>query len=393
MPGNLASSYTLVIPTFNRSHQLRRLLRYLERQSAPFTVLVLDSSAPDHKKSNAQVVGSVKLRVQRIEYDSELAPFAKFLKGAEAVDTPFLSICADDDVIVLASLGEIVEFLERNEDYSAAHGFYFNFCEDEGAEQAAASAAGGRGAKPETRISSLFYRGPSLADPAPVQRLAQLLRRYEALTYAVYRTSVAREIYAAAQKVDSILARELLAGALTVLAGKTARLKNIYYGRNTRPSVGYENWHPLEWMATDPGGMFKEYLAYRSVLTRALVARSTTPISDDEALRICDLVHLRYLGSYLHPAYLDFALRKNLEKLPPRETIAEVWKFWNGAAKSGWRAWGKKLLPTRVVVSRNNRYRFDPAFLYAGPRREVRVTKREIDAVVGCLDAFSAALA
>ena len=31
----------------------------------------------------------------------------------------------------------------------------------------------------------------------------------------------------------------------------------VYYGRNTNPSLGYRNWHPLEWLATDPAGLFR----------------------------------------------------------------------------------------------------------------------------------------
>jgi glycosyltransferase domain-containing protein len=391
MPEDLARSYTLVIPTFNRPALLGRLLRYLELQSARFSVLVLDSSTPDNKSKNAQAVASVDLRIRRLEYDTELSPFAKFLAGTGAVDTPFLSLCADDDIVIVQSVVELVEFLQHNNDYSAAHGFYFNFHENR-APELPGSSARKSGAGSHTNVTSLFYRSPSIADERPVQRVAQLFRRYEALTYAVYRTAVARHVYEESQKVESILARELLAGALTVANGKTARLKIIYYGRNTAPSAGYDNWHPLEWLATDPSGMFSEYVTYRSVLARHIVDRDTRPMAVAEALRICDLIHLRYLCPFLQPRFIDFALDKSLERLARREIITEVWKFWNHFALRSWRAKVRKILPTRVVVSGRNRYRFDPAFLYAGPWREVRITGKEIDAVVDCLNSYAAAL-
>src|SRR6185436_6068499 len=96
----------------------------------------------------------------------------------------FLSLCADDDIVLVQSIAPIVGFLAGNADYSAAHGFYFNFEERD------------RARPPwHTTISSLFYRGPSLEAPTPAQRLAQLFGRYEALTYAVYRSEVAARVY------------------------------------------------------------------------------------------------------------------------------------------------------------------------------------------------------
>jgi glycosyltransferase domain-containing protein len=382
MSEDFAASYTLVVPTFNRPQLLRRLLRYLELSDARFGILVLDSSAPEHKRANAEAVASVKLRIRRIEYDSALPPFEKFCSGMAEVETPFLSLCADDDIVVVATLAPIVDFLRRNADYSAAHGFYFNFQEQ------------GRAGPPwRTTISSLFYRGPSLDAAEPAQRLALLFQRYEALTYAVYRREVAVRVYRESGQVQSMLARELLSGALTVIAGKTARLKVIYYGRSTGPSAGYRNWHPLEWLATDPAGMFQEYAAYRAVLAPALARAGASAMAPEEAVRLCDLIHLRYLSPYLDPRYLEFALSKNFERLAPEALIAEVWRFWNQSAGRGWRGLARKVLPGRSVASGANRYRFEPAFLYAGPRREVRVTRKDIEDVVSCLDSYSTALA
>jgi len=385
---SLARSCTLVIPTFNRPELLGRLLRYLELQSAPCPVLVLDSSAPADKSKNAAAVAAVKLNVTCIEYDPALPPFAKFLEGMRVVDTPFMSLCADDDVVVVPALAEIVDFMERNEDYSVAHGYYFNFLDENHRAGKSDVAADSQKAKPVTKITSLFYHSPSLNDADPFERLIQFFRRYEALTYGVYRTPVAREVYELAQPVASILARELLTGALTVAAGKTARLKTIYYGRNTGPSARYKNWHPLEWLATDPSGLFGEYMHYRSVLKDYLV-RHNAERTEQEVARLIDLIHLRYLIPFLRPDFLDFVLRKNLEKLTPEQMVPEVWKYWNQPPRQGWRARISMLPSSRAVNRKHRRYLFQPGFLQAGPAHEVRVTDKEIDAVVNCLSAYS----
>src|SRR6185436_18391380 len=180
----------------------------------------------------------------------------------------------------------------------------------------------------------------------------------EALTYAVYRTDVAVRVYQESRQMESILARELLSGALTVLAGKTARLKVIYYGRSTGPSAGYKNWHPLEWIATDPAGMFREYAAYRRAVVRAMAPGGVTA---EEATRLCDLIHLRYLSAFLDPRYLDFALERNLARVPHDHVVAAVWRFLNERAARGWRGLARKVLPARRIASGENRYRFEPA--------------------------------
>lgn len=385
----LARSYTLLIPTFNRPDLLGRLLTYLEKQSAGFAVVVLDSSFPDNKAKNADVVSSVTLNIKRIEFDERISPFDKFRAGIEAIETQFVSLCADDDIVVVPALADMVEFLQCHNNYSVAHGFYFNFLGPggDGNQPAAGDDFGDR--KPETRITSLFYHSPSVDDSDPCMRLIQLFRRYEALTYGVYRTEVAKEVHRLVQPMESILARELLAGALSIVAGKVARIKKIYYGRNTRPSAGYENWHPLEWLATEPHGLFREYLAYRALLTDYLATHNGRSLSAEEASRIVDLVHLRYISPFLRPDFLDFALVKNLERLPPSQLISEMWQFWNSRGKHGWRALRNKFFANRVIHTSRNRYCFDREFLRAGPPDEVRVTDEEITAVTQCLDAYS----
>ena len=59
-------------------------------------------------------------------------------------------------------------------------------------------------------------------------------------------------------------------------------LNVVYYGRNTNPSLGYRNWHPLEWLATDPAGLFREYQTYRSVLARHIASEGITKISMED---------------------------------------------------------------------------------------------------------------
>src|SRR4051794_32997992 len=93
----LASNFTLIVPTYNRSEQLERLLTYLRRHRVEFKILVLDSSEPAQQQANRDHITSLDLNVQLEGFDSSTRPWDKFLKGSELVQTAYCSLCADDD--------------------------------------------------------------------------------------------------------------------------------------------------------------------------------------------------------------------------------------------------------------------------------------------------------
>ena len=143
-------------------------------------------------------------------------------------------MCADDDVVMVDSLPVLRDFLQKHHDFSAAHGWYFTFYDNV-----------------HLGITSIVYSGPSIDRDDPFLRLRDLLNRYEAVTYAVYRTDVMRRVLYEVQRVESMLARELLAGELTVLWGKVARLPIFYYGRSLGPSESYAHWHPVNFLTNN----------------------------------------------------------------------------------------------------------------------------------------------
>ena len=109
---------TVVLISHNRPAFLRRALAYYSRFACQ--VLVLDSSV--------RALDSVETRDPSVDY-RHLPEFAysgfqaKIAHGVELVRTPYLVLAADDDFIVQTSLGQAVEFLENQPDYSMCHGY------------------------------------------------------------------------------------------------------------------------------------------------------------------------------------------------------------------------------------------------------------------------------
>jgi glycosyltransferase domain-containing protein len=391
--GRKLADYTLVVPTYNRSPRLAGLLRYLERRRARFPVLVLDSGSDASRAANAALVAGLDLDVRLLTYDASMTPFEKFWRGVEAVATEYCSLCADDDVLLLDALPPLVAYLGDHADFGAAHGWYFNFYETA-----------------HVGVTAVMYAGPSNDAEAPLQRVRALFERYEAVTYALYRTEVLRRALRDVQRVESMLARELLAGALTVVAGKVARLPLFYYGRSLAPSEPYVNWHPVDFLISSPERLLLDYARYREILGEALG-------KGDDVLRLLDLVHARYLCDYISPRVMDYLIEQVMAGtdkpaimkgywpllLPPPSLVPPRAWWWRplkavrdrlapGLRRQDLRRAiampGERRVASVTAGGRSRSYLFHAAFLNEVRRLGVMEVPAAIEGIVRSLDAY-----
>ena len=120
-------NYTLLIPTYNRSNSLHSLLNYLASFDVRFDVVILDSSIDSVKNINAKFIDNLKCNFHHITYNNKIDVFDKFHDGISRIETKYFSMCADDDVVIIDSIKQSVEFLESNKEYICANGWYFDF--------------------------------------------------------------------------------------------------------------------------------------------------------------------------------------------------------------------------------------------------------------------------
>lgn len=297
----MPDDYTLVIPTYNRSSLLAALLRFLVAEGADFPILVLDSSSPEHRERNRALAAQTSLKLEYFEYDEATHPFDKFRDGIHRIQTPLGGLCADDDLVLVDGVRRCVRHLSERPDVCVAHGYYFTFL-DQGA-------AG-------FDLTTMLYFTPGIDHDDPLWRLRILLRNYQALTYGVYRTPVLQAVFDGIQAVGSLLARELLSGALSVVQGKIARLKCFYGGRSQGPAEWHTHWHPLEWLIRNPREFCEEYGRYRDILLRALADLPTNKFSPEETERIVDLIHVFYVIDHAPRDTHDFILDHVMAGVP-----------------------------------------------------------------------------
>lgn len=302
------TDFTLVIPTYNRPEQLNKLLAYLGREQAKFPILVLDSSSTDNKEKNQQIIKTLDLPITYIDYDQNTKPFDKFHDGVSRVKTSFCQLCADDDLILVKELEQCVAQLKQQPDASVVHGYYFTFLE--------CSAQGG------IDIPQILYYSPTIDAAEPLARLRNLFSQYQALTYGIYRTPILANILKTIKNVDRILARELLASALAVVYGKAIRLPLFTHGRNQGASESYQYWHPLEWLARTPQGLFGEYKLYRNTLVEEIIkASDNKPKPKEEVERLVDLIHMHYLLRHAPQGSYEFLM----DNIMQGKSVDELW--------------------------------------------------------------------
>jgi glycosyltransferase domain-containing protein len=304
--------YALLVPTYNRPACLRSLLGYLAARGFEYPIRVLDSSSSEGLSKNRDTIGAAGLDIVHQIYDPTMPVATKFADGARSVDTPYCSFCADDDILFTDHLARCLDFLDVNPCFAAAHGYYVNF-----------KPAG------EFEISETVYAAPSIGGDDSIKRIVQQMSNYQAIFYAVYRTSVMQSVLLQLERMQSLLAQELLSSSLALIAGGVCRLPHFYMGRNTNPSIASEGWHPHQILADKPELLLREYAAYRAVVLEQLLAdaRSRLRYHPDQMERIIDVAHLRYLAPMLSPPIMDYIISESMVPgRQPRDIARGVWQ-------------------------------------------------------------------
>lgn len=119
---NSLPSITCMIPTHNRPDFLRRMLTFYSQFPTGFSFLVVDSGKQESAREHEAIVESSKSLLE-IEYQYFDTNFVdKCAMGLERIHTPYVVLCAHDDLLFAEPVWKCVEFLSKNPDYSSAIG-------------------------------------------------------------------------------------------------------------------------------------------------------------------------------------------------------------------------------------------------------------------------------
>jgi hypothetical protein len=172
------------------------------------------------------------------------------------IDSDYVSLCADDDIVFVDAIEECINELDCDVTLAACHGIYLNF------------------AVSQTLVRlNIEYASPSIDMDDVVDRACQLLMRYEALNYAVYRRPVMIDVIDAVAQTPQTMFWELFSALAPLVNGKVKRLPRLYHGRRANVAGDRMVQHPATWIASHPEDFAEAFLKYRERLFRYFQAK------------------------------------------------------------------------------------------------------------------------
>ena len=226
---------TIVITTYKRYGYLKRLLSFLSIYSLKSKILVLDSSPyyPDDAQLNKMLS---KDGVQWLRFSDDIFFAHKIAEGSKHVDTKYAVLCADDDFLVPGAIELCVDYLDKNQDYTSAHGFYFSHhLEKENLFY----------------INALYSKEVATSKDKSVDRIKSYLGgslKYYPM-YAVHRSDMFRLIWSETKKyVSNQGLSEIFPCCLSLIHGKMKIFPVFYSSREPNTFQWQENAYD-KWMS------------------------------------------------------------------------------------------------------------------------------------------------
>lgn len=216
------SDITIIIPTYNRTDYLKRILDYYSDFRGDFEIIVADSSSKENKNKNRETIKSFSnITVSYLaDYPEDINPWYKFEDALKSVLTKYVVFCGDDDFVVPAGIKKAKEFLEENLNFTVAHGNYIGFF-----------------AKNNSFAWKVVSDFQSIELPDAQSRLVEHLSNYSISTfYGVHRTDFLKMIFEETRKfTNDNRFGELLPSVLTLIYGKMKKIDAVYAVHEINP--------------------------------------------------------------------------------------------------------------------------------------------------------------
>jgi glycosyltransferase domain-containing protein len=242
---------TIILPTYNRADLCKAHLRLLQACGIRHRVIVADSSDLLDDSLRESCTGVIEYR----RFEPSISPWIKLTRVAQSISTPYVALMTDDDISFPRAIDACLDYLQHNPNYVVAQGYVLGCSVSES----------------RIDIHSVKWFTPSIADPTPLRRLYELMRRYQPFFWAVFRTDVYIKAIEAANVARGAIFQELAFAATIALLGSSARIPVVQTLRGDEIShTPAAEAHPFFWFLKDAQSFFGEYVDYRDGLVDLL---------------------------------------------------------------------------------------------------------------------------
>lgn len=273
----IRQNFSVLLPTKNRPRMLSRALSFYEKTPQQFEINILDSSSIDYRDTVKKIVNNSNLKLNFIEYHHEVSLRHKILDIVSKIDSEYVLMIADDDILIPESISRCLEFLIFNQEYSAASGRSYNFYISN---------------ENKIKFSSYFQR--SYEEDDPIHRFCEHMRNWSTSAYSIQRTRNFKEIFEAMGKFNGdTRSEELYWYGSNVIRGKVANLSIPYMFRHASSGVK-KHYAITEYSVWEKEQKYQKELI--ALLSKEIKKVSDVPIEDIE--HKCELVLQRWINDH-----------------------------------------------------------------------------------------------
>ena len=179
---------TVLILSKNRPKDLAKILKYFSREKLPYKIFIVAEGAGYEDIC----AGDAGLSIELLQI-KEKSLAEKIVEGLKKVTTPLVTVCSDHDIVFAEAIAKTGGFLMQNAEYSACQGHHGRFCDGS-----------------ELELIDILWFTPSLDEAEPLQRLINLIRRYQPICWATFRADALMRIADSFREFQGELYFELL---------------------------------------------------------------------------------------------------------------------------------------------------------------------------------------
>ena len=284
--------FSLVVPTYQGTPFLRRLLDYLKAEKYLGHLLLTDNSSGEHREFARSCPAQYpELWLEVHEFDAGIGFVDKLARSLERLAARNVMLCGQDDYIVPEGVEKVVEVMEADPGLACARGRVARFH---------LRRATGDGLHRTASLDLNKYPMLAYEDADPLRRVLAHMRAYTSTLYSVHRRAqLVESLRATDAATRNVIFFQYLQSCITVALGRVACVDELFLARQIHDQSwsanlagDYEHW-PL--LAAAP-----RYSEYYMQFRTALIALISTrfPSSADVTL-----------GNKLDEAYLTLVRR------------------------------------------------------------------------------------
>lgn len=219
-----SSAFCLLVPTYEGTAFVRRLLEFLRAEGFPGQVILSDNSSPAHREfvlSCPRRYPELWLELQ--EYPCDTGFVDKLARSLSRIGSRYVMLCGQDDFVVPEGVEALLQLLETDGGLSCARGRVARF-----------HVRVLSGSERERTAAVDFNKHPMLPyqDLDPAARVLAHLRAYTSTLYSVHRREVLLEAMRRTDEATrNVVFWQYLSSCITVALGRVACLDQLFLAR------------------------------------------------------------------------------------------------------------------------------------------------------------------